>query len=152
MMTRVALAVLLLCTCFASPVTADGGGGTKASSRSSDYRNAVKAIKKQDYSSAVDLLEQVVAKNPDDADAWNQMGFSLRNMQQFEDAFAAYEKALEIDPKHKGALEYLGELYLMTGQPGMAKAQLEKLDAACFLSCRELRLLKKRIAAYEGGP
>ena len=89
---------------------------------------------------------------PDNADAWNQMGFSLRNLQQFDEALDAYEKALAIEPKHKGALEYLGELFLMTDQPDLARAQLQKLDDACFFSCKELKKLRKRIAAYEGGP
>ena len=97
-------------------------------------------------------LEKVVETDPDNADAWNQMGFSLRNLQQYDDALAAYDKALAIDPKHKGALEYLGELFLMTDQPELAQAQLEKLDDACLLSCKEFRKLKKRIAAYKGGP
>lgn len=141
----------LICTFIALPAFSDGGGPSPTP-RSGDYKKAVKAIKQEDYSTAVGLLEKVVAKDPDDADAWNQMGFSLRNLQQFDDSLAAYEKALAINPKHKGALEYLGELYLMTDQPDLAQAQLEKLDDACFLSCKELRKLKKRIAAYKGGP
>ena len=141
----------LLCTCLALPAYPDGGGSS-GTPRSSDYKKAVKAIKKEDFSSAVTLLEEVVEKEPENADAWNQMGYSLRNLQQFDEAFAAYEKALEIEPKHKGALEYLGELFLMTDQPDLAKAQLEKLDDACFLSCKELKMLRKSIAAYEGGP
>ena len=40
----------------------------------------------------------------------------------------------------------------MTGQPELARAQLEKLDEACFFTCKEMKLLKKRIAEYEGGP
>lgn len=140
----------LLCICLALPAYPDGGGS--ASTGSSEYKQAVKAIKKKDYSTAADLLQNVVENEPDNADAWNYMGFSLRNLQQFDDALSAYEKALQIEPKHKGALEYLGELFLMTDQPDLARAQLEKLDDACFLSCKEFKKLKKRIAAYKGGP
>ena len=151
MKRRLILILGLVCTCLALPAYPDGGGSS-GNVRSSDYKKAVKAIKKEDFTAAVGLLEKVVQTDPDDADAWNQMGYSLRNLQQFDDALAAYEKALAIDPKHKGALEYLGELYLMTDEPELAQAQLEKLDDACFLSCKELRKLKKRIAAYKGGP
>lgn len=151
MKRRLILILGLVCTYLAVPAYPDGGGSS-GSSRSSDYKQATKAIKKEDYSGAVVLLEKVIEAEPDNADAWNQMGYSLRNLQQFEEALAAYDKALEIDPKHKGALEYLGELFLMTDQPEMAQAQLAKLDEACFLSCKEFRKLKKRIAAYKGGP
>lgn len=151
MKSRSILILGLVCTCLALPAYPDGGGSS-GSSRSSDYKQAVKAIKNEDFSSAVGLLEKVVETDPDNADAWNQMGFSLRNLQQYDDALAAYDKALAIDPKHKGALEYLGELFLMTDQPELAQAQLEKLDDACLLSCKEFRKLKKRIAAYKGGP
>lgn len=151
-MIRISMAILsLACICLTAPAYADGGGGG-GKPRSSDYKQAVKAIKKEDFTTAVGLLEKVVAKEPDNADAWNQMGFSLRNLQQFDEALDAYEKALAIEPKHKGALEYLGELFLMTDQPDLARAQLQKLDDACFFSCKELKKLRKRIAAYEGGP
>ena len=32
-------------------------------------------------------------------------------------AFVYYEKALSLDPRHKGAHEYIGELYLKLKQP-----------------------------------
>lgn len=151
MLKKAAMILAVICMIPALPTHGDGGGGG-ATKGSSEYKQAVKAIKKEDYSGAVDLLQKVVAEEPGNAHAWNHLGFSLRNLQQYDDALAAYEKALQINPKHKGALEYLGELFLMTNQPEMAKVQLEKLDDACFLSCKELRKLKKRIAAYQGGP
>ncbi len=64
---------------------------------------------------------------------------------------AAYQKALNIKPKHKGALEYLGELYLEIGQLEKAKLQLENLDKACFFSCKQYRELKEEIEKYEAG-
>ena len=152
MLKRAAMILALICVTLSLPSHGDGGGGGGPTKGSSEDKHAVKAIKKEDYSSAADLLQNVVAEKPGNANAWNYLGFSLRNLQQFDDALAAYEKALQINPKHKGALEYLGELFLMTDQPEMARAQLEKLDDACFLSCKELRMLRKRIAAYEGGP
>ena len=49
----------------------------------------------------------------------------------------------------RGALEYLGELYLKTGELAKAQEQLDKLDSACFFSCAEFRTLKTKIADYK---
>jgi tetratricopeptide (TPR) repeat protein len=64
--------------------------------------------------------------------------------------FKHYEEALRIDPKHRGAHEYIGEAYLMTGNLPKAREHLAALDKLCFFGCAELDQLKKAIAAYEG--
>ena len=53
---------------------------------------------------------------PQDADVVNLLGFSYRMLGQYPQAFIYYDKALAIDPTHKGALEYEGEAYLETHQ------------------------------------
>lgn len=144
--TASALTIFLCATTFAA-----GGGGSAGSKQSSEYREAVKAIKKEDYAAAIELLQKSLEGKPKDANAWNYMGYSLRKQQRYDEALAAYEKALKIKPKHKGSLQYLGELYLQTDQLDKAKAQLQRLDDVCFLSCKEYRKLKKRIQEYEAG-
>jgi Flp pilus assembly protein TadD len=152
MFSRATMIAAVVCLCASSSVYAAGGGNSSGSAKSSEYKQAVKAIKKDNYPAAVELLNKVVDKDPDNEDAWNYLGYSLRNLQEFDGALAAYEKALQLEPEHKGALEYLGELYLNTGQPEKARVQLQKLDDACLLTCKEFRMLKKQIAGYEGGP
>ncbi len=61
----------------------------------------------------------------------------------------AYQKALAIKPDHRGANEYIGELYLETGKPAKARERLKVLDSACFFGCEEYDELKAAIAAYE---
>ena len=119
--------------CLGTAAFAAGNGGGNAPSQPSEYRKAVKAIKKEDYARAVELLQKVVDENPKNANAWNYMGYSLRNLKKYDEALAAYEKALQIKPKHKGALEYLGELYLQTDQLEKAKVTPEKVGR-CLLS------------------
>lgn len=148
MLVRVMVTLGLTFFLTANSFAAGGGGG---SSRPSEYRKAVKAIKKEDYVTAIELLQLSLDKNPKDADAWNYMGYSLRKLQRYEDALAAYGEALRVKPKHKGALEYLGELYLQTDQLDKAKAQLQRLDDVCFLSCKEYRELEKQIKKFEAG-
>jgi tetratricopeptide (TPR) repeat protein len=60
-----------------------------------------------------------------------------------------YEKALAIDPKHRGAHEYIGEAYLMLGNVAKAKEHLARLDSLCFMPCSEYRDLKKAVERYE---
>ena len=152
MFSRATMIAAVVCLCASPSVYSDGGGNSSGAAKPSEYKQAVKAIKKDNYPAAVELLRKVVDKDPENADAWNYLGYSLRNLQEFDDALVAYETALQIEPGHKGALEYLGELFLNTGQPEKARLQLQKLDDACFLSCKEFRMLKKQIARYEGGP
>ena len=79
------------------------------------------------------------------------MGYSLRKAgaANYAEAEKFYDEALRIDPKHRGALEYSGELYLMTGNLPMAEQRLATLDKVCFLPCEEYTDLKKAVARYK---
>ncbi len=147
--------ILGLTICLSTPVSGAGGGGGGGDGGpptvSREYRLAVKAVKKEDYTKAIDLLQTVLDEDPKNANAWNYMGYSLRHIKQYDKALVAYEKALKIKPKHKGALEYLGELYLQIGDLEQARAQLKILDKACFFPCKEYRELKEEIEKYEAG-
>ena len=68
-----------------------------------------------------------------------------RKIGKLDVAGVYYQRALEIDPKHKGALEYQGELFLMRGEKDAAHANLEKLDKICWMGCNEYDVLKKAI-------
>ena len=121
------------------------------SKKSTDYQRAVSYIKKSDYSAAIPLLRKELEKNPGNADAHNYMGYVLRKKNDLKNSAVHYEKALEIDPKHLGALEYQGELFLTVGNLNLAKANLKKLDELCWLGCDEYDDLKASIEAYQQG-
>lgn len=106
-------------------------------------------IDQEKYAEAVVKLEAIVAENPDNADAWNYMGYAERKQGRFEPALVAYSKALAIDPKHDAANEYVGELYLRMDQPEKAREHLAILDSNCFFLCEEYNQLKAAIDAYE---
>ena len=93
--------------------------------------------------SAVLLLKAALAKARNNADAWNLMGYAHRKLGQVDQALGFYQKALSLNAEHRGALEYLGELYLQTGRPKQAKEMLKRLDDACFFGCEEYDDLKK---------
>lgn len=107
---------------------------------------AVRAkIKAKEFASARDDLLKL-ADTYQNADVYNLLGFSLRKTGDYRTALTYYQKALDFDPKHLGALEYLGELYVETKQLEKAKAQLAKLVELCPRGCEEREDLEKAIA------
>jgi tetratricopeptide (TPR) repeat protein len=93
--------------------------------RDPQYSAGVAAIKAQNYAEGIRLVEAYISKDPsnaDDADAQNWLGFANRKSGNLDAAFMRYDKALAIDPKHRGAHEYLGEAYLMVGNLGRPRS------------------------------
>jgi hypothetical protein len=89
-------------------------------------------IKAKDFKGALAELTPMLA-TVQHADVYNLMGFSLR-------------KTGDFDPEHKGALEYLGELYVETGQVDKAKENVVLLKKVCPAGCEELADLEQAIA------
>jgi len=115
-----------------------------------DPLKSVKAmINIQDYNGAISELKVYTANNPQDADGFNLLGFASRKNGDLESAGVAYNKALELEPNHKGALEYQGELFLQLNDLASAEANEVKLSAACFFGCSELSELREAIAQYK---
>ena len=112
-------------------------------------RSRREGVQAGDYQRALGSLQKVVQADPRNADAWNYIGFSQRNLQHYDESLAAYQKALAINPNHRGANEYLGELYLKTGELEKAREQLSKLQSLCPGGCEEYDDLKKAVGAYQ---
>jgi len=116
-----------------------------------DKLSAARAqIAAKNFSGAIEELQRL--NDTGNADWNNLMGYSLRKgpTTDFAGAEKFYNEALRIDPKHRGALEYSGELYLQTGDLARAEQRLAALDKACFFGCQEYSDLKKAIAQYKG--
>jgi Flp pilus assembly protein TadD len=131
---------------LAGPALADGDAPAPADPPA--YRTAVAAIEAGDFTRAIGLLRQHVAEKPNDANGWNWLGYASRKTGDLDGAFAHYRKALALDPKHRGAHEYIGEAYLMAKDLAKAEEHLGILDRLCRLPCAEYRDLKKAIAEY----
>src|SRR5258708_8613384 len=102
-------------------------------------------IKAKDFKAALAELTPMLATYQH-ADVYNLMGFSLRKTGDYKQAYTFYRKALDFDPVHKGALEYLGELYVETGEMAKARENLAALEKLCPASCEERDDLEKAIA------
>ena len=94
------------------------------------------------YLKAYKKLEKAYAKDKKNADILNYLGYSLRKTGNFEKAETYYLKGLELDAKHLGINEYLGELYVQTGRIELAKERLEVLSGC---KCEEYDELKELI-------
>jgi tetratricopeptide (TPR) repeat protein len=150
---RLALFAALLAApaLLAPPVLAAGGSDPAPAAKPADpnFTEGKKAIDAKDWARAIPLFQQVVAKDAQNADAWNWLGYAWRNQGDYPQSFAAYEKALSIDPRHRGAHEYIGEAYLKTGNLAKAEEHLKRLDSLCTFGCPEYRELKARIADFK---
>jgi tetratricopeptide (TPR) repeat protein len=102
-------------------------------------------IQAKNYAGALDELRGLAEDNQQ-ADISNLMGFTLRKTGDYKTSLTYYTKALELQPDHRAAREYLGELYVETGNMEKAKEQLAALARLCPGGCEELSDLQKAIA------
>lgn len=88
---------------------------------------------------------------PASADWNNLMGYTLRKQPapDLAKAEAHYLEALRIDPGHRGANEYLGELYLMKGDVAGAEKRLAVLAQLCPGGCEQREELARSLAAFK---
>ncbi len=114
-----------------------------------ELKAAKAAINREEYYKAIDELNNILAKKPNHADAWNLLGFSARKSGDFKTAETAYSKALSINPKHTQAMEYMGEMYLSLNQPSKAEELLSRLEKLCTYNCKDRDLLKSAIKKYK---
>ncbi len=98
-----------------------------------------------DYQGARDELRGL-AEDKQQADVYNLLGFTLRKTGDYRTSLTYYTKALEFEPDHKAAREYLGELYVETGDMAKANDQLARLTTLCPNGCEERDDLAKAIA------
>jgi tetratricopeptide (TPR) repeat protein len=106
-------------------------------------------IKAGNWPAAIQELKRV--NDPSNADWNNLMGYSLRKSKTPDYAAAEkyYNAALRIDPGHRGALEYSGELYLILGNLPKAEERMATLDRMCAQPCEEQADLKQAIEDYK---
>ena len=148
MITKYMSAVLTATLISLGAQTVLGAGDNNYSSapqKPSGYDEAVALIAAGKYQEAIPPLQSAQKSVQDDADIQNLLGFVHRKTGKLDAADGYYRRALEINPKHKGALEYQGELFLMRGEKDAAHANLEKLDKICWMGCNEYDVLKKAI-------
>jgi tetratricopeptide (TPR) repeat protein len=120
-----------------------------ANAEDADFVAGKKSIKLKDWAGAIKSFSKVVAREPNNADGHNYLGYANRNLGKMDESFKEYNLALKLDPDHKGANEYIGVAYLKVNQPEKAKEHLARLEKICGKKCEEYEDLAKAIAAYK---
>jgi len=155
MIKKIILSISLLIL-FSTNSFAAGSNDTTTTKVKSDYAKAVESIKwakkykkkgklekaKKKYKKAQALLVKSNKKKPLQADTLNYLGFTTRKLGDYENGEKYYLLGLEIDPKHVGINEYLGELYVATNRIDLAKERLKILESC---NCEEYIELKEII-------
>ena len=117
------------------------------------YERAKVYIEEDNFKKSLKVLKALTKREDlagSRADIYNLLGFSYRklNKPDLDKSFAAYMMAIELEPAHIGAHEYLGELYLMLGNQSKALEILAKLEVLAGKSSKEYLDLEKAIKQY----
>ena len=142
-----ARAAALLLVLAGPAFAADSGSDSQATAPAKGgITEARAAIDAGQYAKALRILAPVAKAEPKNADVWNLMGYSSRNLKNYNEAERYYAIALRVNPKHIGALEYQGELFVETGQFDQAKQNLKMLQSICG-TCEEAMDLQAALQA-----
>ena len=155
MMYKKLLTVLLFVLITSQAYSAGSSGGSSGGETKpvSQYEIAVKMIKKakkfekknktdkaqKHYKKAIGYLLKHNKKFPADPDTLNYLGFTHRKVGDYKNAEIYYSMGLELDPKHVGINEYMGELFVVTNRLDKAKERLAVLKDC---NCKEYKELK----------
>ena len=117
--------------------------GQKWISKAKKFEKKNKQIKaKNAYKKAIKNLLEANNQDPSNPDTLNLLGFSHRKIGDYGNAEIYYAMGLEIDPKHIGINEYMGELFVVTNRMDEAKKRLAVLENC---NCKEYKELKQVI-------
>jgi len=110
-----------------SPAVQERRQSPSAADAESEYNRGVRARVAKDWTAAVRAFRRALALRGDFPDAWNELGYALRNQGRYDESLDAYHEALRLRPNFPEALEYLGEAYVKLGRLDDARRILDRL-------------------------
>ena len=129
----------IVCTAEPSSPSADPVRQPPAQgSAESEFNRGVRARVAKDWSTAVAAFRDAINARAAFPEAWNELGYALRNQGRYEESLQAYDEALRLRPNFPEALEYQGEAYVQMGRLDDARRVLERLSAIDTERAREL--------------
>jgi tetratricopeptide (TPR) repeat protein len=136
-----------------------GGGSTAtsppAAAEDPDYAAGRAAFEREDWRAAIASLSLVPPGGPREDEAQTMVAYAWRKLGRYDLALENYAAVLGRNPRHRGALEYLGEAYLDLGRLDDADATRARLAQACEAAaaapgagCEELEELERAYAEH----
>lgn len=117
-----------------------------------DFAAGKTALAAENWDHAIRALNLAVLRDPLNADIHNYIGLAHARLAQAGPAMGHYQRALILNPRHRGARTHLGELFLALGEPTKAREQLAALKEICLIPCREIAHLERAINAETERP
>ena len=152
-MIRIIITILFLSSAsFAAGTSYDDENSSVSASEQVTklYNKAYELVYDKKFDKSIKLLEKITKRKDlgeKKADVYNLLGFSYRKHSEpdLDKALEAYKIAIETNPEHVGAHEYLGELYITLGNMNKANEMLNNLEKIAGTSSMEYIKLKKAI-------
>ena len=116
--------------------------------RDQDFARGRHAVQAKDWDAAIKAFHVAEKRDGRNAEIQNMLGYAYRNAGKLDVAFKHYQRALQIDPRHIWAHEYIGEAYLMAKNPAKAEEHLAALRRLCPSACEERDELARKIKQY----
>jgi tetratricopeptide (TPR) repeat protein len=129
--TFLAFGLLLMLMPAAGAITGSDPAAWGVPSGEADLDAGKAAFDRADWPAVIESMSEVVARRPWDDLAHTLLGFAYRKLGDYDLSLSHYDRALELNPHNRGALEYLGEAYLELEQPEQADEMLGRLQVAC---------------------
>ena len=127
------LALLLLLLAAITPAYAVETDSDPVAAADPGYVAGKRAIEAKEWNAAIGFFSAAALRTPGNADIQNYLGYAHRNAGKLDDALRHYQRALKLDPRHRGAHEYIGEAYLIMKDLARAEEHLAALDRICLL-------------------
>jgi Tfp pilus assembly protein PilF len=129
------MTTVLVVLFFGTTAALAAGSSTSSSGRPGErqYNSGVKHMKKGQFEKAQAKFEAALDRNPDMAEAHNNLGYSLRKQGEakYAEALSHYNRAIELDVNLAEAYMYRGVLHMLMGNEDKALQDhrtLVKLD------------------------
>ena len=112
-----------------------------------DFAAGKRALAVENWDGAIRALDLAFLRDPTNADIQNYIGYAHARLKQLGPAMGHYQRALMLNPRHRGVRTHLGELFLALGEPLRAQEQLAALKEICLIPCEEIADLERAIDA-----
>lgn len=126
-------ALLFLCFYFAALSELISGAqgshlasGQSSSTISSDVQQAIEMLQKNQIPAAIELLQQAVKKNSQDAEGWQFLGVAFFRQGKAEDAKRAFEQSARLRPNSAAPHNGLASCFLQLGKLREAEKEAQQ--------------------------